>query len=120
MTLWCGFQLAGAAFNHHRAVVLCGCARGVLGTWYGGVVGAGRKRFIPADSQHLFHRLAAASMVVVIFVCDWLKFRQGRQNLILCREGPCNHSELFLFEMSSILDHIIARRVFSTGTTIRR
>lgn len=74
-----------------------------------GVVGAGRRRFIPADSQHLFHRLAAASMVVEIFVCDWLKFRQGRQNLILCREGPCDHFELFLFEMSSILVHIIAR-----------
>lgn len=87
-----------------------------------GVIGGGRKIFIPADSQLLSHRLAAASMTVEMFVGDWLivKFRQGGQNIILCREGPCDHFELFLFEMSSILAHMIARLVFSTGTAIRR
>lgn len=76
-----------------------------------GAIGAGRKMFTPADSQHLSHRLAAASMMVEMFVGDWLmlKFRQGRQNLILCREGSCDHFELFLFETSSILVHIVAR-----------
>ena len=76
-----------------------------------GLIAAGRKMFIPADSQHLSHRLAAASMMVKMFVGDWLilKFRQGRQNLTLYREGPCDHSELFLFEMSSILVHVVAR-----------
>lgn len=60
----------------------------VLGFW--GLIGSGRNMFVPADSQHLPYCLAAASMMAEVFVSDWLtlKFRQGRQNLILCREGP--------------------------------
>lgn len=50
-------------------------------------------------------------MTVEMFVGDWviLKLRQGGQKLILCREGPCDHFELFLFEMSGILVHMVAR-----------
>lgn len=78
--------------------------------------------FVPAGSQHLPYCLAAASMMVEMFVGDRLilKFRRGRQNLILCSEGPCDHFELFLFGMSSILVHFIVRLVSSTGTAIRR
>lgn len=51
---------------------------------------AGRKIFILADSQHLSHRLSAASMTVEMFVGGWviLEFTQGGQNLTFVEKVP--------------------------------